>query len=162
LTAPSVSGGGPAVQHQSLVAYLEAKEGKRAVQLLTVPVERQRERTDTNGELFTSQSECAKSGGHRNTTGKLRAILRAPELIQSAVPRRVGVPEDGGKDGAEVGSTVNPLSVLPVKLCGHPPERSTLVWSERGPAEGRTDAGAAIESPALRQERSSDPQAVVR
>jgi hypothetical protein len=59
-------------------AYLDAELGKKAAELATVDPDRQGERNDLDG---TSGTQCRKSISPR-LEGKLRAILRAPEVVQ--------------------------------------------------------------------------------
>src|SRR5262249_11701035 len=57
-------------------AYLEAEMGKRAAELATVAPGQQGEHTDTSGHgVLKSEQEMRREG-------RLRAILRAPELVQ--------------------------------------------------------------------------------
>ncbi len=60
-------------------AYLAADVGQRALDLMTVATSQQGERTDLEEE--TSAIRLQKS--NHETTRRLRAILRAPELIQT-------------------------------------------------------------------------------
>jgi hypothetical protein len=64
--------------------YLEAEIGKKALELETVDPSRQGERTDLKG---TSRTKLRKSNSE--TIRRLRAILRAPELIQDLYRREL-------------------------------------------------------------------------
>jgi len=61
-------------------AYLEAEEGKRAVELLTVSVGDDVGGRPKNGE--TADTVSAVSPGEQRKSERLRAILRAPEIVQ--------------------------------------------------------------------------------
>jgi hypothetical protein len=75
---------GLGLPYDDLLGYLEARFGKQAVQLMTVPVDARcdngKHPPEKKETLFDLHIRCANQ--HRNTSGKLRAILRAPEKIQ--------------------------------------------------------------------------------
>lgn len=60
-------------------AYLEAAIGKKAADLETVAPPQQGERTD----MDTSRHHVGKSDGEERKEQRLRAILRAPEIVQT-------------------------------------------------------------------------------
>lgn len=85
------------------LAHLKAEEGAKAVDLMTVAPERQGERTD----LDTSPTGEGKSSGPCHAkTERLRAILRAPELVQQLYRENLLTQKDAAMMGPKEPSPV--------------------------------------------------------